>query len=415
MPNTRSNTTVPHYYNGIRTHFGVFVHLEFCRNYQNGKCHSPINCNYIHCSEEEQRSYEEDELISQSIREQLRNDKGVKRDKIAKQICIDNLTNKCRRKSNCRYLHMPIKELHEKLMNEEELNLRMKCILIDLVESNQHCEHLMMVNEALLEQNQRLRHIDKMNIENHISNNNNTNNNNTNNKSNNNFHISSSQSSSNYILQPPLIPVQQHYLKETNQKLHIHHPHHQQQHYEHTNNLQNQGHFHNGHPPPNIHHLPPHQQQQQQPQQQQSQQYQSFTFNNHQVQLNKKDQQTNTIFPITFITPINNYSTSSLPSTSATNYLICNDNNSNNNNSLSNLELMKRPKLMYPIHNNTNNNNFISYMANSLLPSAMPVTTSNSYSISYMVYERTINSLIDAQLLIHWPLKNLPEQGIEMS
>jgi len=82
--------------------------MEFCHDFQNGRCHR-TNCKFIHCNGEIEQEFKSSGYLPPSVRDQVIN-KGVAVDFPATNggipICKDYLKGKCNRENRCKFRHV---------------------------------------------------------------------------------------------------------------------------------------------------------------------------------------------------------------------------------------------------------------------------------------------------------------------
>jgi len=82
--------------------------MEFCHDFQNGRCHR-TSCKFIHCSSEVEQEFRSSGYLPPSVRDQVIN-KGVAVDFPATNggipICKDFLKGKCNRDNRCKFRHV---------------------------------------------------------------------------------------------------------------------------------------------------------------------------------------------------------------------------------------------------------------------------------------------------------------------
>jgi len=82
--------------------------MEFCHDFQNGRCHR-TSCKFIHCNGEVEQEFKSSGYLPPSVRDQVIN-KGVAVDFPAINggipICKDYLKGKCNRDNRCKFRHV---------------------------------------------------------------------------------------------------------------------------------------------------------------------------------------------------------------------------------------------------------------------------------------------------------------------
>jgi len=107
--------------------------MEFCHDFQNGRCHRP-QCKYIHCTGDVEREFKSTGYLPPAVRDQVIK-KGVAVDFPAVNggipICKDYLKGKCTRGERCKFRHV----------NPMEYDMEMTAYTDDRRRTNQYANY----------------------------------------------------------------------------------------------------------------------------------------------------------------------------------------------------------------------------------------------------------------------------------